>query len=55
MKDKNKINLAIPGKPISQKKFMALIKEAEQGLFVSIEESRKQFDKWRAKIKKSIN
>ena len=44
-------NLATPGKPMSQKKFAALIKEAEEGEFKTLEESKKQFEAWRKKIK----
>lgn len=32
-KIKNKRNLAIPGEPMSQEEFVALIKEAEKGPF----------------------
>ncbi len=47
-----KLNLAIPGEPMSQKEFEALIKEAEKGPFYSDEEFRKKFDKWRKTLKK---
>ncbi len=43
-------NLATPGKPMSQKKFAAMIKEAEDGKFYTLEESKKHFDEWRKKI-----
>ncbi|MBX3163487.1 MAG: hypothetical protein KF900_03330 [Bacteroidetes bacterium] len=32
-KVRNKINLAIPGEPMSQEEFVVLIKEAEKGTF----------------------
>ena len=44
-------NLATPGKPMSQDEFVFLIKEAEEGSFNSLEESKKIFKKWRSKIK----
>lgn len=48
---KNK-NLAIPGKPMSQKGFVNLIKEAENGPFLSVEESKEKFEKWKSERKK---
>jgi hypothetical protein len=45
----SKRNLAIPGKPLTKKEFKALIKEAENGEFCSVEESRKSFQEWRKK------
>jgi hypothetical protein len=45
-------NLATPGKPMSQKKFASLIKEAEEGEFMTVEEFKERFDKWRAERKK---
>lgn len=47
-----KRNLAIPGEPMSQAEFEALIKEAENGHFYTEEEFRKKFDKWRKQLKK---
>jgi hypothetical protein len=49
MKAKNEKsnNLATPGKPMSQKKFESLIKEAEDGEFYTLEESKKHFEEWR--------
>jgi hypothetical protein len=44
-----KRNLAIPGEPMSQAEFEALIKEAEKGPFLTLEESRKKFEEWRRK------
>ena len=43
-------NLATPGKPMSQKKFTTLIKEAEDGDFYTLDESKKHFEEWRKKI-----
>jgi hypothetical protein len=37
VKSKTKRNLAIPGEPLSQEEFVALIKEAEKGPFKSID------------------
>jgi hypothetical protein len=45
-------NLATPGKPMSQKKFVSMIKEAEEGEFMTIEEFKERFDKWRLERKK---
>jgi hypothetical protein len=51
-KKENSENYAIPGKPMSQKKFTSLIKEAEDGEFYTLEESKKNFEEWRKKISK---
>ena len=45
-------NLATPGKPMSQDEFVSLIKEAEKGTFNTLEESKKIFKEWRAKLEK---
>lgn len=51
--DKKKAkNLATPGKPMSQDAFLSMIKEAEEGVFLTLEESKEQFNKWRAERKK---
>lgn len=54
MKTKNEKadDLATPGKPMSQKKFASLIKEAEEGAFYTLEESKKHFEEWRKKVVK---
>jgi hypothetical protein len=51
-KNENSNNLATPGKPMSQKKFNSLIKEAEEGEFLSLDEFKIRFDKWRLQRKK---
>jgi hypothetical protein len=51
-KNENSNNLATPGKPMSQKKFASLIKEAEEGEFLSLDEFKIRFDKWRLQRKK---
>ena len=51
-KGENTNNLATPGKPMSQKKLVSLIKEAEEGPFYTIEESKKHFEEWRKKALK---
>ena len=51
-KNENSNNLAIPGKPMSQKKLASLIKEAEEGVFYTLEESKKHFEEWRKKAVK---
>jgi hypothetical protein len=48
----NSENLATPGKPMSQKKFTSMIKEAEAGEFMTLEDSKKHFETWRKKILK---
>ncbi|WP_396176004.1 hypothetical protein [Flavobacterium sp.] len=50
-KDKSK-NLATPGKPMSQDEFTSLIKEAEEGIFLTEKEFDKKFEEWRLKRKK---
>lgn len=45
-------NLATPGKPMSQKKFTSIIKEAEEGDFLSIEDFKARFEAWRLQRKK---
>lgn len=54
MKTSNKKtkNLATPGKPMSQDEFVSLIKEAEEGRFNTLEESKRIFKEWRAKLEK---
>lgn len=51
-KKENSDNFAIPGKPMSQKKFASLIKEAEEGEFLTLDEFRIRFDTWRLQRKK---
>ncbi len=50
--DKKNKNLAIPGKPMSQKEFADLIKEAEEGSFLTEKEFEKKFEEWRLNRKK---
>jgi len=45
----SKRNYAVPGKPFTDKEVKALIKEAENGKFISVTESRKLFQEWRKK------
>ncbi|WP_318641415.1 hypothetical protein [Flavobacterium ardleyense] len=45
--DKKPKNLAIPGKPMSKEEFVSLIKEAEEGEFMSLDEFDKRFEEWR--------
>ncbi|TDP58783.1 hypothetical protein [Flavobacterium dankookense] len=54
MKTSNKKtkNLATPGKPMSQDEFVSLIKEAEEGEFMSEKEFEKKFNEWRLQRKK---
>ncbi len=54
MKTSNKKtkNLATPGKPMSQDEFVSLIKQAEEGEFMSEKEFEKKFNEWRLQRKK---
>lgn len=45
-------NLATPGKPMSQDEFVSLIKEAEEGAFLTEKEFDKKFEEWRLQRKK---
>jgi hypothetical protein len=45
-------NLATPGKPMTQDEFVSLIKEAEEGEFMSEKEFDERFKKWRLEKKK---
>ena len=51
-KVKTKRNLAIPGEPMSQEEFVALIKEAEKGPFYTLEEITRKFNLWKKSLKK---
>ena len=50
--DQKTENLATPGKPMSQEAFENLIKEAEEGEFNNLEESKAIYKEWRAKLEK---
>ena len=56
MKTSNKKskNLATPGKPMSQEDFSLLIKEAEEGEFISLNEFERRFNEWRINRKIKI-
>jgi hypothetical protein len=45
-------NLATPGEPMSQEAFLRLIKEAEEGEFLTEEEFDKRFEEWRLSRKR---
>ncbi len=51
-KNENANNLATPGKPMSQKKLASLIKEAEEGEFLTVEDFKIRFNTWRLQRKK---
>ena len=53
--DKKNKNLAIPGKPMSQKAFADLIKEAEEGEFMNDEDFHNKFEAWRLSRKKWLD
>ena len=50
--EKKSKNLATPGKPMSEEAFACLIKEAEEGEFLSDEEFHNKFEAWRLNRKK---
>ena len=45
--DKRINNLTVPGKPMKKEEFISLIKEAEQGEFMSLDEFDQKFNEWR--------
>ena len=45
--DKKPRNLAMPGTPMSQDEFAAMIKEAEEGKFSPIEDTFRRLIEWR--------
>lgn len=45
-------NLATPGEPMSLEAFLKLSKEAEEGEFNTLEESKAIYKEWRAKLEK---
>jgi len=47
VKSKEAKNWTLPGAKITNKEFIAGIKEAEKGPFMTIEEFKKRFYKWR--------
>jgi len=46
-KKTKEINWAIPGQTVTHDEFMASIRKAEEGPFMTIEEFKKRFYKWR--------
>ena len=50
--NKKSKNLATPGKPMSEEDFARLIKEAEEGEFMSDEDFHNKFEAWRLSRKK---
>lgn len=51
-KNENPNNLATPDKPMSQKKFASLIKDAEEAEFYTLEDFKTKFEQWRLQRKK---
>jgi hypothetical protein len=47
-KTKIKINLAIPGEPMSQEEFVGLIKEAEKRPFYALDEIKSKMELWKS-------
>ena len=48
-KETKEINWAIPGQTISHEEFMAAIRKAEKGPFITIDEFEKRFEEWKRK------
>ena len=48
IKNKDTVNWALPGDPLTVDEFKAGIKEAEKGPFYTIEESKKILREWRS-------
>ena len=51
-KEIKEINWAIPGQTVTHDEFMASIRKAEKGPFMTIDEFEKRFDAW--KLKKGL-
>jgi len=51
-KEVKKINWAIPGQTVTHEEFMASIKKAEEGPFMTIDEFEQRFEAW--KLKKGL-
>ncbi len=49
---KKKINWALPNQTVTHEEFMASIKEAEKGPFMTIDEFEQRFEAW--KLKKGL-
>lgn len=47
-----KRNLAVPGDPMSEGEFLQLIKDAEKGPFISLEDFKKEVQGWISKAEK---
>lgn len=41
-----KRNLAVPGEPMTEEEFHQLIKDAEKGPFISMEDFKKEVQEW---------
>jgi len=50
--NKKEKNRATPGKPMPHEEFVSMIKEAEEGEFMTVEESKKRFEEWKLQRKK---
>ena len=48
----NSKSAILPGEPLTERAFKAMIREAEKGPFLSEEEYKREFNKWRKQIKK---
>jgi hypothetical protein len=46
---KDSINLQVPGQPLADIALVKLIKEAEKGPFMTLDEHRKKMDEWMQK------
>lgn len=48
-KEPKEINWAIPGQTVTHDEFMAAIRQAEKGPFITMEEFEKRFEAWKHK------
>ena len=48
-KGRKEINWAIPGQTVTHDEFMAAIRKAEKGPFMTIDEFEKRFEAWKRK------
>jgi len=52
VKNKKEKNLQVPGEPISQAEFIKLIRKAEKGPFMTLDELKDNFNQWLTQRKK---
>jgi hypothetical protein len=49
---KQEENFALPGRPMTEVEFVAHMKDAEKGPFVTLEEGNREFEAWKKTRKK---